>query len=479
MKWPIKIPSSIKNSAYWDTLSHSKNYLSIAFANEGLKFISIPVLTYLLSTSDYGILNIFASWVAILTVLIVFNLNGAISRYFYEYSKDFGHFLGFSLAITGVVFAISSFLILLFRETLARWMELPDMVIFFLLPAILFEVINSCFRQVYQPLKDSRRIRKYSIGSVYLTFALTVIFILLREDDKYIGRLQSLVVVSGIYSIFKVRDIFKFVKFGVRKRFISYIAKFSLPNIPYLLSGTILSQIDRIIISHHMGSSEAGLYSFAYNIGTLQLMASNAIHNAWVPKYYEHMRDNNEQKIQKDTVFFSKLIALASCGLILFGMELGKLLSASSYHSSLFLIPWIVFGHFFVGISPFNKNYIIYTKKTYITAAITLTAGLVNLGLNLWLIPIYGSIAAAYTTLFSYFLLFSMEFIISRYILKFQTLEIKLFALPTMVVAACGLTYLFYFQNTEMSIIDIFLKLIFCALLAVVLFFKKLKTLKT
>ncbi len=152
----------IKKSPFYETLVHSKDYFTITLANEGLKFLSIPILTYLLSTADYGILNIFGSWVSILSVLIVFNLNGAISRYYYEFAKDYNYFLGFSLILrlAAGLWYFDTFFILIFRNTLAQWMELPDMVIFFLIPAILFEVINLTFRQVYQPIKDTKRIQK-------------------------------------------------------------------------------------------------------------------------------------------------------------------------------------------------------------------------------------------------------------------------------------------------------------------------------
>jgi len=459
-----------------ETLAHSKNYFSASFANEGLKFLSIPVLTYLLSTSDYGILNIFGAWVSILAVLAVFNLNGAISRYYYEFSEDFGQFLGYSLLLASAAFGVTSFFILLFHEKVATWLELPDMVIFFLVPAILFQIIEISFRQVYQPIKDSKRIRKYSIGNVYITFALTVILILLRDDTKYIGRLQAMVFVSGIYAIFKIRDIIRYTKIGFNKKYFSYIAKFSLPNIPYLLSGTLLSQFDRIIINHHLGTSEAGLYCFAYNIGMLQLMVSNAIHNAWTPKYYEYMHAGKVPNIVKDASFYSRLMAFAACGLVMFGAELGTLLSSKSYHASLYLIPWVVIGHFFVGISPFNKNAIIHAKRTYITATLTLTAGVIKLLLNLWLIPIYGSIAAAYTTLFSYIFLFMTEYLIAKYLLKSVAVPLKTFALPSGVVLMSGLLFFFFFMNTEISFWSLLIKCILIGFFGLILFFKEYKS---
>lgn len=468
--------NAIKKSSFYETLVHSKNYFVTTLANEGLKFLSIPILTYLLSTSDYGVLNIFASWVSIFAVIAVANLSGAISRYYYEFSRDFGYFLGFSIVITAAAFSFSVVLILLFRKTLMQWMELPNMVVFFFIPAVLFEIINLIFRQVYQPLKQSKRIRKYSIGTVYITFALTIAFILLREDTKYIGRLQALVVVSGFYSVIKLRDVLKYAKIGFRKRYLKYIVNFSVPNIPYLLSGVILSQFDRIIINNQMGSSEAGLYSFAYNIGMLQLMVSNAIHNAWTPKYFANMHKNENSEIIKDASYFSRLMALAACFLILYGVEIGSVLSSSSYHASLYLIPLIVIGHFFVGISPFNKNAILHAKKTYITAAMTLSAGLINIVLNVWLIPIYGVVAAAYSTVFCYLTLFVTEYLVSKYYLKKVVVPLYTFKRAIIVLVLGASVYYAFFNTPEFNLIFITIKLAVLGILSVLLFYKELNS---
>lgn len=466
--------SGLKKLPVYETLMHSKDYLSIALANEGLKFISIPILTYLLSTAEYGILNIFGSWVSILSILFVFNLNGAISRYYYEYTKDFGYFLGYSLLLALATFVASAAIMISNRAYFAELFELPEPVIWFLIVAILFETINLSFRQVFQPRKETKRIKKYSIGAVYITFALTVLLILLRQEDKYIGRLQAMIAVGGIYSFFKLRDIFKFVKLGFRSRYFHYISRFSLPNIPYLLSGVIISQFDRIMINNELGNSEAGLYSFAYNIGTLQLMISNAIHNAWTPKYFEAMYSNSHISIVRDGKLFSKLIALGASFLILYGMEIGKLLSAEAYHASLGVIPWIVIGHFFVGVSPFSKNAILYKKKTYITALMTLGAGVVNVLLNLYFIPLYGGIAAAYTTLVTYMLLFLTEYLVVKYLLNLVIIPMKTFLLPLAAIVGVALVDQLVFSHMEWSILMLFYKLFILFTIGLILFYKQI-----
>ncbi len=63
---------------------------------------------------------------------------------------------------------------------------------------------------------------------------------------------------------------------------IKYIANYSIPSISYNLSGIILAQFDRIMISNIESTATAGLYSSVHNIEMLLLMANNSMMNALI-----------------------------------------------------------------------------------------------------------------------------------------------------------------------------------------------------
>ena len=86
----IKINTLLKT----DLAKHGKNYLFGNFMIQGLNFISIPILTRLLTPRDYGVISIFSSIIQIFTVLIGLNLTGAIARKYYEsLEEEYGSFL--------------------------------------------------------------------------------------------------------------------------------------------------------------------------------------------------------------------------------------------------------------------------------------------------------------------------------------------------------------------------------------------------
>lgn len=468
--------SDLKKSSFYETLKHSKNYLFSSVAKEGLKFISVPVLTHLLTPNDYGIINIFATYVQIFAILLILNFKGAIARYYYERKQDYKQFVGLSLSIVAAIFSFSIAGFLLFPGKISGWLDLPVSVIPYFIPAVLLAIVSSVFRQVMMPRKRTKKIMKLDITQTYIGFGLAVIFILMQNDELYLGRLRSIAVVFIVFGFIKMREVLKYTSFNFKfnKHHIKYIANFAIPAIPYLLSGLIISQFDRLMINSINGSKDAGLYSFAYNIAMLQLMVSSSLHNAWTPNYYKYMDDHNFERMDRDTKLMIKIIFLTTIALIFFSKEIGALLSTSSYHDALFVIPIILIGHLFVGLSPFNKNAILYAKKTYITAAITLSGGILNVVLNSIFIPKYGFVAAAYTTLASYFYIFMVEFIVSKFVLKFHVFDYTKIKVEILVIVLAVILYYTIFNSTHMSlIVDIILKLLLLAGFLVIIFWRE------
>ena len=82
--------------------------------------------------------------------------------------------------------------------------------------------------------------------------------------------------------------------------------------IPYALGAVILAQFDRIMISSYSGSSAAGLYSFAYNIGMLQMLIVGALNTAWMPRYFDYLNKKDFSSHDSETIQIFKIIGLES-----------------------------------------------------------------------------------------------------------------------------------------------------------------------
>jgi O-antigen/teichoic acid export membrane protein len=443
-------------------LSHSKNYFSAEVLTKALAFISIPVFTRLLLPSEYGLLAVFSSIVTIFTILLGLNIQGAVARYYYEKSNDFSKFISSNLIFV-ILFNIVAFLFLfLIKDFLANFFAI---IPYLFILGIIVSSLGIPFRMFLAYLQASKQSKKYSLISIskgIITLIVSIIWVYLLKENRYLGKVYSTLLITIIFSMYIIYNLIKISKFSFNNEHIKYSLKFGIPLIPHALSGFILTFFDRIIINQLSGASDTGLYSFAYNVGMIMNMAVMALNKSWVPLFYENLTKNSFEKINNLAYNYSKYIYLIAIVLILFAKEIVSIIADKKYHAALPIVPVIVVGYLGVFLYTLYGNYSFYRKKTVLISIATLSAGAINIGLNYWLIPIYGYVAAAYTTLVSYFFLFLFHFLNVKYVLKEKNIiSIRSVTLNFIWVIFASIIFIFINQYVSMFIISLLLKLLF------------------
>ena len=466
----------IKNSDIFETLRHSKNYFSANVATKALGFISIPIFTRLFTQEDYGIVAVFASYVGIMTVILSLNSYTAVGRYYYEKTDDFGEFIGTSFIFVGLILCTTVIIYILFYQQINNLIKLPGLLPIYLLFACLFAIIRSVYAQILVPQKKSKELALINVLNGYIGFAIAVLFVYLLKENRYLGRVWATLLVGFIFSIYYIKKINKYLKFNFKMEHIKYIANYSIPLMPHNLSGIILAQFDRIMINNIESTASAGLYSLGYNIGMLLLMVNSSIMTALIPDFIK-FSDNKEY--DRLDVLMGKVFSIgtiAALGLILFAREIVTVLADVKFHEALKVVPIVIIGYVFHQMYFMYGMYPGYKKKTIYTSIVSLSAGSLNVILNAMFIPKYGYIAAAYTTLISYFFMFTMAWIMSKYILKQRVSPLWLFWKPTLIMfgfIACA----YLLGNLGLNIIlFIFIKLMLLGLFSIIVFYKEIKT---
>lgn len=399
-------------------ISHSKNYLSAEIFTKALAFISVPIFTRLLLPNEYGILAIFSSITSIFAILLGFNIRGAVARYYYQKSNDFAEFLGSNLLFVLFFnfFAIS--LIYLFKDSIANFFVIIPYLFIFAILISVFTIPCNMYLSYLQASKQSKKFSLISINKGFLLLIISIIWVYLLTENRYYGKVYSDLLITAAFAVYMIYNLVKLSKFNFKLEHIKYSIRFGVPLIPHALSGFILTFFDRIIINQLTGSLNTGLYSFAYNVGMIMNIVVMAMTKAWVPIFYENLANKDFKKIDNLAYNYSKYIYFVAIGLILFSKEIVSLIADEKYHTALPVVPIIIIGYVGVFLYTLYGSYSFYRKKTGLISLATLSAGGINIGLNYWLIPIYGYVAAAYTTLVSYFLLFLFHFLNVKYILK-------------------------------------------------------------
>jgi O-antigen/teichoic acid export membrane protein len=459
----------LSSFSFFDSFKHASVYFLGTVLVQGLGIISLPVMTYFLSTEEYGITNVYLSYALMASILLSLNLEWAISRYFLEPDADKkGFFTTIIVAVT-VIFLLTGAIVFYFSNELGRIMNLPPKLISWLLLYTYSNIVWFAYAQVRIVEKKSKEMTIVQVLIQYSKFGFTVLGIWYLSSlgkEAYMGKIIGEFLINAVAALFLfyiLRNYFDFSR--IKWSYLRYAINYSLPLVPYAFGGQILSYFDQWYINSELGNEQAGLYSFAYKIGLLMYGLMMALQYASLVQYTKWMDEENYEEISRQAYSIHKLTLLAGLFLILFSVDLGTLLSAkASFREALTIVPIIVGSYIIFGVASLYTRVFNYKKINIYLTVIFLLVAFLNMYLNILYIPIYGYEAAAYTTLVSYAVLAFLAWLLNDFWLKMPALPLLkiVFSLVPLILVSI----LFYWLGWEKIGMDItviaFKMLIFC-----------------
>ena len=405
---PLKQKSSVKGNqavraAFW--------YLVCNFLLKGISFVTTPIFTRLMSTSDYGIFSTYNSYVSILTVVTTLDLYACVQISKHDFKGENNSFISSVLFLSSIsVLAFYGLLkvVMLFTGNL---FELPEHMIDIMFLYIFFENAFTIMQTQHRAYLRYRMMVCFTVISTILSVVFGVWFVKIMQQDKYWGRIIAGVIPAVIIGIYAMVSIYVKGHCLIRKQFWRYAVTVCIPLIPHHLSGRILASFDRIMINSICGSVDAAIYSLAYNVAAIIEVVWFSFNSAWTPWFYDKMADGKTEDIKKAVKPYIIVFSFFIVGAIAAGPEVVKVLGTRAYWEGKWIIPPVVLGLFFQFMYSLYINIEMYNKKTKTIAVGTTTAAMLNVALNYIFIPILGYIAAAYTTLVGYILMFLFHYL--------------------------------------------------------------------
>lgn len=413
-------------------------YLIGNFFNKGFAFLTIPIFTRLLSTTDYGIINTYSSWAGILSMIVGFAMHMSIRNAFVDYKDDTESYLStiikFTLLSSLGFMLIFYAVVKIFRINIS--LSLVFICLFHSVASSIIEDVSCYFMMKYNYIK--RTVLMILPNLISVCVAIFLISYILKKD-LYLGKIipEALTII-----IFAIILSICYTKKGFNTAYIKHALKISLPLILHGAALNILSNSDRIMITWLADASQAGIYSLVYSLGMVTYAITLSIDGIWIPWFTNKMKEKSYDEINYITKDYIKLITYIMCGLIIVSPEILKILASKSYWEGIKLIPIIIVANFLFFAYNIYSNLEHYYKKSNQITALTILAAVLNLVLNYIFIPKFGYVAAAFTTAISYFVIFILHSIYSK-TLNSNVFSIKMFILPIIeIFIFCALFYL-------------------------------------
>lgn len=217
--------------------SSSGDYFIATLFEKGIVFLTIPIFTRMLSTSEYGMLSVFQSLISILIALTSLGTRGAIIRIFYDSDVNFESF--YSSIIKFFLIYIPVFWVISFltSHTIASFFNIPYLLLQLSLVVAGFNLFIMLYLAELQAYKKSKVYSLVNISKTVLTVLLSILLIYLMENDKYYGRVYAYVLISILffgYFLFKHKSL---IKIPFNWNFVKKALNFGVPLMPHMIAG--------------------------------------------------------------------------------------------------------------------------------------------------------------------------------------------------------------------------------------------------
>lgn len=381
---------------------------------KGIAFIVIPIYTRVLSTTEYGQYSVFQSWCNILIIFATLNLYcGVFTKAMVDFDDDKDRYTssmqGLSTILTSVLFVIYIIFHVFWNKILG--MDTFTVVLMFIyfvtFPAFSFWSVRQRVEYKYKKMVIVTLIT--SVMTPVVSIALLV-YTTLRANAVIWGFLITQCLVGLFFYIFHfIRG-----KVFYNSKYWLYGLKFNIPLVPHYLSLIVLGQADRIMIEKFCGSEKTGIYNLAYQVSMLMNVFINAINSTLVPWTYQKLKENDFPSIKVWTRKLCVLIGLMTMGAILVAPEIIRFLGTKEYMSAIWIIPAVAISVYFTFCYGLYSNVEFYFESTHYVMIASVIGATLNVVLNAIYIPLYGFIAAGYTTMVCYLLFMIMHFLFMK-----------------------------------------------------------------
>ena len=420
------------------------------FATQFISFFLLPLYTHFLLTDDYGLVDLYQTYISLFVPVILLCLDSAVFRFLIDERNDEKKK---SQTITNVflktikqiiIFVLISSCICFFVD-----IKYNVFIIFNVIAVMLSNVMLQICRGIGKNLN-------YSIACIItglITLLTNVILIIVCKfgANSILVASSMANIICSIYILISTKT-YKYIKLKFKnKEKIKEMLSYSLPLIPNALSWWIVNASDRTIISIMINTTTNGIYTVSCKFSNLLNSIFSVFSMSWQETASIHIDDKDRDE------FFSKIIYniynlfVSVSVLIIMVVSFGfEFIIGKDYIEAYNYIPILLLANTFSVLIGLYGGIYIAKKMTKRVTTTTICSAILNLIINLSLIHWLGLYAACISTLMSYMIMAIYRHIDIR---KFIKIEISTETIIGTIFAFVISFSAYYLRNIVFNII--------------------------
>ncbi len=400
-----------------------KTTLAVFFGQlitQGISFLTTPIFTRLMSVEEYGIITQYNACNAIITVLATLMLSGGVFQVaMNEFPNERNSFTYSAIILSNIATVIVFLFIFISIDSFSHILSLPISLIVLL---FFYNLLNPVIQLWMCKQRYEYKYKKIFIISVVSAVIgqLIAVLALLKIDgiNKGVLKLWSSTIPTLVFSIILYFSIGIKERFMPVKKYMTYAFIFNMPLLPHYLAQYALVSCNQIFITYYLGTDATAIYGLASTIAYMSNVVWSALSASLTPYIYENLNIKNYKNINSSVVGILGLYGVCCVCVSIVGPEVLFILGSNKYTESLYLIPPICATGLLQAVYSTYSTIAFYNHKRVATAVMTIIAAIVNVILDIMLIPKHGCIGAAYATELSYLMYVLLHYVNYRWIVK-------------------------------------------------------------
>lgn len=370
-----------------------------------LIIIQVPLFAAFLTPLEFGVLDILNITMTMLNLSVALEISQAVAIYYSESKNQESKISYTSTALWFTIFMYSIFCVcaLPFSEIIAKYLfgntAYEYVIPIFIATTIsqaLFQFMQNQLRWMLKPI--TYFFINFMHGILSLGLSAILVFKLNLNVYGVIAAQGFASIICAMSTLWIIRSTFSF-RLDLTK--LKEMLAFSLPLVPSSISIFLAIYIDRLCIKQLIGLEAVGHYGVAHRLASLVGILIAGFSSAITPLIYNFYENEDTPTSVATLLRFYMLIGILMVLFMgSFSKELILLFSSPTYESVHETLPTIS-SSLIMGSAYIFAPGLAVKKRTILVAVISIIAALLNLYLNIALIPLYGIHGSAFATLIS------------------------------------------------------------------------------
>ena len=432
----------MKQNKYIRLFSNTLIFTVGKFVSKLIVIFMLPFYTSYLTSAEYSTADLITNLCNLLIPMACLGVSEGIFRGAASKNVDKESFFtnGALLMIIGSAFFLA-------LSPILNLFDYFNEYIWLIILYVLASNIHSVCSQYVCAIGRTKLFAGQGVLNTMLTVLLNILF-LVGFDMGINGYVLSIVLadfLSTVFLVFVAKLYRAFIPKKIDKQVLKELLRFCLPLIPSTVFWWITGVSDRYMVAYFCSDEINGLYAAAYKVPTLLTYVVIIFNDAWKLSAVAES-DNREECSRFYSGVFKYYIAVMFSGgaILAVGAQIfSKILFAESYFSAWIYIPILSVATVFTALDTFLGSAYFTVKRTGMSFWTSFIGALLNVALNIILIPsdsvIGGAVGASIATLISYFAVFVIRAGTMRKFIPFRMYPVRLILNTVMIVAIASI----------------------------------------